>query len=420
MSKRITSWLILTLTFALLVPLALVASASAAGAPYVGPELVISDLAARHYMPSVAYNWKHREYLVVWHNTWTMGTRDIRARRISDRGEILAEFTIYEHPTRDSAQPSVAYDPVNDRYLVVWVFDAFGDGSDWDLYGRFIPWQGPNPALQEFSIVTWNTKQWNPKLVYARAQEEFMVTWWNEPPAPLKAYISGKRIYADGSGFPTTGSDFTIHDANQPRVEPDISYNLARNEYLVVYSHAQFDIFGMRLRADGVKLGGGEFGIAAWPDPESNPAVAACREADQYLVTWQSNQGGNFAIYARFVNGNGAVGSVHQIRNTTSPDINADVACDQAGGQYMVTWQTRYTNHAYGIWGRLVQPNAAMSDPFPIRHADSASHRTNPAIAGGNTNYLVVWEHERGGAAHLDVHGKLIAPNIVFQPMLMR
>jgi len=387
--------------------------------PRVSQELVISAIDNEQYLPSVAYNWKHHEYLVVWHDTWVIGTRDIHARRVSDRGDILDEFIIYDNPTRDSAQPSVAYDPVHDRYLVVWVRDASGNGSDYDIYGRFIPWQGPDPGLNAFPIVTWSTKQWNPKLAYARTQDEFLVVWWNEHPT-LPAYISGKRIFADGSGFPSTGSDVTITHPSEPRVEPDISYNLARNEYLVVYSNGQLDILGTRLRGDAAPLGGGEFGIASWPDPESNPAVAACREADQYLVTWQSNQGGNLAIYARFVNGNGSVGSVHLIDNTTSPEENADVACDQSGSQYLIAWQTRYTNLKYGIWGRLVQPDAAMTPQFPIRHPGGAASRTKPAIAGGAANYLVAWEHERDGTSFQDIHGRLITPNTVFQPIMMR
>jgi hypothetical protein len=270
-----------------------------------------------------------------------------------------------------------------------------------------------------FPIVTWNTKQWNPKLAYARAQQEFLVVWWNEHPT-LPAYISGKRIFADGSGFPSTGSDLTIDHPGQPRVDPDVSYNLTRNEYLVVYSNGPVDVFGMRLRGDAAPLGGGEFGIAAWPDPEYNPAVAACREADQYLVTWQSDQGGNLAIYARFVNGNGSAGSVHLIDNTTSPEKNADVACDQGGSQYMVAWQTRYTNLKYGVWGRSIRPNAHMSPQFPIRHPGGAASRTRPAIAGGGANFLVAWEHERDGTSYQDIHGRLVTPNTVFQPLLMR
>ena len=153
---------------------------SATAGPQLSGEIVVSDADNEEYGPAVAYNWKHREYLVVWHTKWSMGTRDIRAARVSQHGQLLSTFTVYEHATKDSVQPAVDYDPVNDRYLVAWVFDALGNGSDMDLYGRFIPWDGPSASLSEFAIVTWATHQWTPKVAYGRAVEEFLVVWNHE------------------------------------------------------------------------------------------------------------------------------------------------------------------------------------------------------------------------------------------------
>ncbi len=80
----------------------------------LGSEMEISTLDTLDYLPSVAYNWKHHEYLVVWHTNWIISSRDIRAARISDAGKVLDTFLVYEDPTRDSAQPAVDYDPVHD------------------------------------------------------------------------------------------------------------------------------------------------------------------------------------------------------------------------------------------------------------------------------------------------------------------
>lgn len=398
---------------------------AAAVDPYVGGEIVMSNVDYDSYLPSVAYNWKHHEYLVVWHTKWTMGSRDIRAARVSDTGQVLAQFVVYEHATKDSAQPAVAYDPVNDRYLVVWVFDVFGDGSDWDLYGRFIPWNGPSASLNEFAICTWGTHQWNPKVAYGRAVEEFLVVWANEyQDGALPMYISGRRIKAADGSFPGgTDSDLTISHATENRVNPDVTYNLARNEYLVVYDNA-VDIFGFRLTGDLANNFGGEFGIAGWSSIEIHPAVAACAGANQYLVAWQSDQSdqgaANDAIYARFLDGEATPGSVHLIDDTTSPEREPAVACNLSGTQYLVTWQTRYTNLKYGIWGRLVQPDATMIPQFCIVPPGSSADRTDPVVAGGHTTYLAVWVHQRDGTTHQDIHGRLVTPHVVFVPLVLR
>ena len=396
------------------------ASAAATG-PHLGGEITISAHDDEQYLPSVAYNWKHREYLVVWHDTWPLNTRSIEAARVSEQGQVLSEFTVYWNPTKDSAQPAVGYDPVNDRYLVAWVFDAPGNGSDWDLYGRFIPWDGPNPGLTAFAISTWGTHQWNPKVAYGQTMEEFLVVWANEYQAgTLPMYISGRRVKADGSGFPGGASDLTISHATQNRVNPDVTYNLARNEYLVVYDNA-VDIFGIRLTGNLGGNFGGEFGIAGWPSAEIHPAVAACQGADQYLVAWQSDQSAsNDAIYARFIDGDGTPAGVNKIGDITSPDREPDVACNQAGNQYLVAWQQMYTSAKYGIIGRLVHPDETMDAAFVIVDASWTKNRTQPAIAGGSTNYLVAWEHERDGTAYQDIHGRLITPYTVFLPLVLR
>ncbi|NOZ48948.1 MAG: hypothetical protein GXP37_02730 [Chloroflexi bacterium] len=396
-------------------------TASVTAGPHLSAEITISALDNEEYRPAVAYNWKHHEYLVVWHTKWTIGTRDIRAARISDTGQVLSTFTVYEHATKDSAQPAVAYDPVNDRYLVVWIFDVSGNGSDWDLYGRLIPWDGPSASLNEFAISTWNTHQWNPRVAYGRAVEEFLVVWANEyQSGVLPMYISGRRVKAADGSFPGSASDLTINHATENRLNPDVTYNLARNEYLVVYDNA-VDIFGFRLTGDLSHHFGGEFGIAGWPGTEIRPAVAACKGANQYLVAWQSDQGtGNDAIYARFVDGGGTVGNVYLIDDTTSPEQEADVACNLSGTQYLVTWQTRYTNLKYGIWGRLVQTDETMESVFGIVSPGPATDRTNPIAAGGPTNYLVAWEHQRDGTSYQDIHGRLVTPYAVFLPLALR
>lgn len=399
-------------------------AASATAGPHLSGEIVISAIDNEQHLPAVAYNWKHREYLVVWHNTWAIGTRDVRAARISDRGQVLSEFTVYEHATKDSAQPSVAYDPVNDRYLVVWIFDAFGNGSDWDLYGRFIPWDGPSASLNEFAICTWTTHQWNPKVAYGRAVEEFLVVWMNEyQSGALPVYISGRRVKAADGSFPGGASDLTINHATENRVNPDVTYNLARNEYLVVYDNV-VDIFGIRLTGDLSHNFGGEFGIAGWPDTEQHPAAAACDEADQYLVVWQSSAG-NQDIYARFVKGDGTLDSVHHIYGTTAAEAEPDVVCNMSGQQYLVVWQQQYSNltGTYGVWGRLVSADKTMSPEFGIiagGWVGAPADRTDPAVGGGHTNYLIAWEHERYGTSYQDIHGRLVTPHAIFLPLTLR
>jgi len=378
-------------------------------------EIVVSNTDVDQYLPDVAYCSNHSEYLVVWHNVWPVESRDIRGARIGQYGQVLDTFVISEG-LHDRAQPSVAYDPASQRYLVVYAVDAFGDGSDWDIYGRFIPWDGPEAATIEFPIVTWETKQWNPKVVYGSTQNEFMVVWWTEHPS-VPAYTSGRRVAAAG-GFPDNAFTIAV-DGSENRVNPDIAYNVARNEYLVVTDNG-VDVFGTRLRGDGQSLGGGEFGIAGWPSTESHPSVAACRAADTYLVGWQSLEGADYNIFARYVDGDGTPQSVHQIDATTGDEIAVDVSANHAGTQFMLAWQTLYASDKYGIWARTASTQAELGEQFVVVHATNSRDRTAPAVAGGHSGYMTVWEHDREVSGQQDIHGLLTSPHALQVPLVFR
>ena len=391
---------------------------------YLGEEIVISTLDNIQYLPSVAYNWKHDEYLVVWQNTWG-GSSDIYAQRISGQGELKSWFSV--DPTapmnpypNDRALPSVSYDPVNDRYLVVWLYDTSGNYTNYDVHGIFVNWNGPIQGLHQFVICDWPTQQDMPKVAYSRTEQEFMIVWLTEHPS-VPAYISGRRMKASDGTFISTGSDFTISNPTEVRARPEIAYNLTRNEYLVVYDNMQ-DVFGTRFTGKGLPLAGGEFGIAGWPGAEIRPSVAACRETDQYLVAWQNPQPD---IYARFINGDGSLNGGPLLLDSTSiGEVRPKVTCNSAGNQFFVVWQQQFSNITgpYGIWGQFVNSDKTLGSGFGIMTptAGITAEFTTPAVAGGSVNYLAVWEHDRPGTAFQDIHGRLITPYEIFLPLVLR
>lgn len=394
----------------------------------VGSDIPIYEADNEQYLPSVAYNWRHDEYLVVWHNLWGGGGRDVYARRISGQGEILSWFAV-AHGVNDRAQPSVAYDSENDRYLVVWIYDRHGDGSDWNVYGRFVPWDGPDAAFYEFPICTWSSDQRNPRVVYNEnpSWSEFLVVWWNTSMSSVPAYVSARRVFADASGFPP-GDGFTVAsdaDLADDYLNPDVAYNLARNEYLVVYEKNSYDILATRVAADGNVLGGGAFNIATWPDSENLPAVAACYTADQYFVAWQSLQNStHYDIYGRFVKGDGTTADVLHITDWIGAghETNPDVTCDADAGHYLVTWEQQYLDLSgpYGIWGRLIHVDKTQDAKFEIAENVDPYNCWQPAVASGRPSYMVAWEHQRSGTTYQDIHGRLVTPHALFLPLLLR
>ena len=404
------------------------AQAQSTDASIICPEITISALESNEWSPDIAYNSLHNEYLVVWENVWPGGHRDVYAQRISGDGRLLSWFAVASN-TNKQMNPSVAYDPIHDRYLVVFAYDYYGNGFDWDINGRFIPWNGPSPSLLDFGICTWDSNQRRPVVTYALTQQEFLVTWTNAPDGQ-PTYISARRVFS-GGGFPP-GDGFTVSSGLENRDYQDVAYNLVRNEYLVTWDvdpgGNNFNIAGVRLNAQGEPLLGGdpyaigEFTIAGWPDREELPAVAACHTADQYMVAWQSDEGtggSDFAIYARYLDGEAHPGSVQLISDTTLPQIEVDLSCDFLGKKFLLVWEDKYVGGEFGIWGRFAFPNTTLEPAFEVVGPRYQADRILPAVSGAKANFLAVWMRERDGVNNFDLHGRLLGYSM-FLPVVIK
>jgi hypothetical protein len=374
----------------------------------MGAPFLISDNVLNGFDPSVIYNSEHDEYLVVWDYF-----DDVYARRVSSRGELLGDMWWVTSDSEDDNQPVVAYDFVHDHYLIVWMREV--TSGNYRMFGRFIPWNGPNPGSPQFEIsttsVSGNDHQF--QVAFTLAQGEFLAVWTTPTGGWPEYNIVGRRLKADGSGFPA--GTFTIaSNPSENRQNPDLAYNLSRNEYLVTYDNDYIqgtnneNIYATRMAGDGTPLGGGEFSVADWPDDELLPAVAACGAADQFLVTWQSIQVSGPKLYARFINGDGVLGNVYQIDDSTPsfPYGDVDLSC-RWGVQYLLTWERWYPALIkVGIWGRQVYSDESMDPKFEIVAPDPDS-REAPALASGDPNFLLAWENRDSGG-YADIYGRIL------------
>ena len=92
-----------------------------------------------NYQPAVAYNSRHDEYMVVWYND-RGPTRDIYARRIDTNGTLLSSFTVTHNANFWNYDPDIAYNPLQDEYLVVWTYESILTGDD--IWARRVAWDG--------------------------------------------------------------------------------------------------------------------------------------------------------------------------------------------------------------------------------------------------------------------------------------
>ncbi|MCB0073678.1 MAG: hypothetical protein KDE20_19555, partial [Caldilineaceae bacterium] len=75
----------------------------------------------------------------------------------------------------------------------------------------------------------------------------------------------------------------------------------------------------------------------------------------------------------------------------------------------------------YGVWGRLIATDATMQEPVALvaPTAGIAAEFSRPAAAGGHSQFLVAWEHDRANTAYQDIHARMVTPHVIFLPVAM-
>jgi len=396
-------------------------------ASLLGPEFQISDPASPEpdrYLPAVAYNSQHHEYLVVWHNTWPGDTRDIYARRVSETGKLLSWFTVSAGPN-DRSQPAVAYNATNDEYLVVWMYNPSGDDLTYEIWGRIVAWNGASMGA-EFQIITWpNRTFWTPRLAWNSLRNEYLVVWSAfETPSLTPTDVAHALLAADGTKLYGT----IISSANQPH-QADVTYNPAVDEYMVVWRRiwtpGNGDIQGARIAGGGATVitPPGEFTISGPTEDQNKPSVAT-NQQNSYLVVWEHVYPGpccDWDIRAQELDNSGnLVGNWFAIASTSDDETSPRVAAHPgAARDYLVAWQQ--TTSAGEAVNALHWRNGS-----PTEYIEAAVFSfwdaEKPAVASGSPRYFIVYEGDSQGdpTVYRHIYGRLWTPNVVFLPFTRR
>ena len=257
-----------------------------AAIPRLGPEVQISVPQypeCQRYRADVAFNWSHDEYMVVWHQTWDDGTRQVYARRMSTSGQPVAAPFRVTTMSGNEVHPAVAYNASNDEYLLVWMYDVSGDGTRYDIRGRIIPWNPAGGGSDVFVIGNWvhPYDMWNPSVAWGAVHNAYLVTWDAYDAATRQPLRLGSRVVsADGAPDPSA----TITSADSPH-HSDLIYNAARDEFLVVWVRSLTNIYGARLNWDGT-VARSDFAIHSASTTQQYPAVTT-NEQNRYMVAWE-------------------------------------------------------------------------------------------------------------------------------------
>lgn len=392
-----------------------------------------------------------------------IGTDDFRVSDMGTDGD----------PAADAFDAAIAYNSVQNEYLVVWSGDD-SNPKQFEIYGQFIDGSTGNAVgSNDFRISDMGADPdtaygaFAPNVAFSSASNEFLVVWSGDDNQGTlvdgELEIFGQRI--DGITRQEVGdNDFRLSDmgtdgnASFDAFAPAVAYNSTENEYLVVWHgdnsgifqiDEEFEIFGQRVdAADGSEQGANDFQVSNMGFSSDTgfegkfPGVAYNSVDNQYLVVWRGDESisplvnDEFEIFGQRLDG--VLGSATGNNDFRISDMgpngnigfgvgNPSVTYNSAANEYLVVWPgfdnsalasgdefETFGQRLAGASGAEVGDNDfRLSDMGPDDDADFDVLAVDATYNGTQNEYLVVWQGDDNSGSLTDDRFEIFAQRLL-------
>lgn len=294
---------------------------------------------------------------------------------------------------------AVAYDRVHDWSYVVHSCDDYDDGTDWDLRGIFMRWDGVR-LTSESIIADTAANEPVAQVAFPAASEKWLAT--------RPAGTSPPKIRVRLVGSPTADA-ITIADSG---ASSDVPWQPWGDDFRVAH-HRNRDSFGKLVSANGVI--GCETTIAVWSTCEQLSRVASCK-SHQFLVVWQNgadDSAFDTDAYDRFLLGNGGFWlDPLQCAWSVYRDEAPDVTCLHGGIDYWVALDQERDPWPASPPGELdaarVRSTGVVSPSFVAKPPSGAAFDRSAAVAGARISRPVAADGWMDPVAdNVDIYGRV-------------
>ena len=268
-----------------------------------------------------------------------------------------------------------------------------------------------------------NIAEWIPRLAYNSVDDEFLVVW-TEQGVRVQGGSSKYAIFAQR--FSSSGEKKgAIFSPAGPPVDniivlPTPEYNPFANQYFMAYTMSAngFDEYGALFSNTGdiIKQ---PFAISERPKSQMHSRVAFNTLKRQFFVVYNSSESGSPDIKGVILDENGAPVTDELLINDAKGDqYNPYVAYNPANDTYLLNWEDFRNVPTWEqngeIYGALVDSNGkvmvndiAMIDDFGT--ADEGDQRLNEISYNPDRNeFLATWSDTAPSLDHVGVRGRFI------------
>ncbi len=257
-----------------------------------------------------------------------------------------------------------------------------------------------------------NTQQQS-TVAYQPAEQRSLVVW-NDLRNRNGFDYYGWAVYGqlvNGSGE-FHGSNFKISPFGvEYRSTPRVAHDATTGRTLVVWGTTGGEIQGQMLNSDGTFYGE-VLSIASSTNDVGYPALAFNPVQRRFSVTWLEYQEGHYVIRGRLLSHEGVpVGTSVVISDAVSGKLELQAQADTQTGRFLVVWRDYRGVDVYSIRGQMVNGDGFLQGT-EINIADAVGSQILPALAYDSANrcFLVTWSDDRrfGGASY-EIYGQLVA-----------
>ncbi len=374
-----------------------------------GTNFAIEEYLENELQPAVAYG--NGEFLVVHSYEFSADDHDIWARLVGVDGSLGSELEV-DRTVDDSLAPAVAYDPDDERYLVVWQNLPDG-GSDDEIYGALLNGAG-EIVVSAFVIGTSASEDLSPAAAYV-GSGVFVVCWarTTDPATVPDGSIRARTVSATG----TLGTEKLV--SSQARsINPQIAA-IGGGYSVVMWQHPfstaggleewDWDVAGRVLDFTASGVGAGA-GIAETAAPETNPSAAYSTTSDELLVVWQARQSAADhdivgALVTAETDGTITPAEAISIEDSAYKSQRPRVCWSAGVDEFFTAWSFPYTGDVadMDVRGKAVTNGGAVGAAVELSQALENQQRVE--VAWGWGTYLAVWEDLRTETDY-DIYGQ--------------
>ncbi len=365
--------------------------------------IAVSTAAYDQSFPAVSFD--GTDFLVVWQDERGDEFGDIYGARVSVAGAVLDPTGIAIcRVVYDQIFPAVAFDGAN--FLVVWEDDRNGLG---DIYGARVTGAGAVLDTNGMAVSAAADDQGGPGVAFDGSN--FLVVW-HDLRGGESYDIYGARVSVAGVVLDPTGIAVSTapDDQEWPAVAFDgTNFNLSWQDWR---GGIAGDIYCARMSTAGVVLDPSGIAVSRTEDDQGYPRVAF--GGSSFLVVWEDDRDDSYSIYGARMNQDGVLLDSSGVAISTTTNDQWFPAIGFDGTNFLVVWQDD-RGGAYNIYGTRITPSGTVLDARPIPMCPSPSAQHDPDIAFDGNNYLVVWEDFRN--ERTDIYGtRVTTAGIVLDP----